>query len=131
MSSLSTAANPARLQRGKRRITPAGSGAADPRPLTTYTATLSTVGGHSRITVVLDQPCVIRHPAWPLIDCVDGSRINPTGFAIVSNTAFQLDYAGLIADSVAFVYVPPQDMEVQNFRGGFPSPGGQWFRKPS
>ncbi len=32
--------------------------------------------------------------------------------------------------SVSFVDAPYQDMQVQNFQGGFVRPGGKWFRKP-
>jgi hypothetical protein len=48
----------------------------------------------------------------------------------VSNTQFYTDYAGLLGTMVAFVQVPYQDMQVQNFQGGFVRPGGQWFREP-
>ena len=37
---------------------------------------------------------------------------------------------GFLAGSVAFVEVPYQDMQVQNFHGGDVRPGGQWFRTP-
>ena len=35
-----------------------------------------------------------------------------------------------LAAAVGFVDVPYQDMQVQNFQGGFVVPGGKWFRKP-
>jgi hypothetical protein len=31
---------------------------------------------------------------------------------------------------VAIIDVPYQDMQVQNFQGGFVRPGGRWFRRP-
>jgi hypothetical protein len=109
---------------------PAESGLPDPRPVTDYTVTLGVVSGHSRLTVVLSQPCAIRQPMWPLVNCMGGTLIAPTGCTVVSNTAFQLDFAGVVPESVAFVQVPYQDMNVQNFRGGFVIPGGRWFRDP-
>jgi hypothetical protein len=89
-----------------------------------------TVAGHSRITITLSQPCVIRNPVWPLIDCTAGGLVNPSSVTVVSNTQFYMDYAGLLSSMTAFVQVPYQDMQVQNFQGGFVRPGGQWFREP-
>jgi hypothetical protein len=37
---------------------------------------------------------------------------------------------GTLGTMVAFVQVPYQDMQVQNYQGGFVRPGGQWFREP-
>jgi len=115
---------------GKKRITPASTGTADPRPITDYTAVLSTVSGHSRLTVTLSQPCIIRQPLWGLVDCVAGALVSPTSCTVVSNTQFYLDFTGVVAGSAAFVQPPYQDMQVQNFHGGFVRPGGQWFRAP-
>jgi hypothetical protein len=109
---------------------PATSGLPDPRPLTDYSVALTNVAGHSRITITLSQPCVIRNPAWPLIDCTAGTLVNPSSVTVVSNTQFYMDYAGTLGSMVAFVQVPYQDMQVQNFQGGFVRPGGQWFREP-
>lgn len=108
----------------------AAKGLPDPRPVTDYTVTLSVVAGHSRLTVSLSQPCSIRQPMWPLVNCMGGTLIAPASCAVISNTAFQLDFAGVVPESVAFVQVPFQDMNVQNTRGGFVVPGGRWFRDP-
>ncbi len=116
--------------KGKKRVTPVKTGTADPRPITEYTAVHSTVAGHSRLTITLSQPCIIRQPAWPLIDCTAGGLVNPLGMTVVSNTQFYFDYGGVLGSMVAFVQVPYQDMQVQNFQGGFVRPGGQWFREP-
>ena len=109
---------------------PAANGFPDPRPITEYTAAHTVVAGKSRITITLSQPCVIRSPNWPLIDCTAGSLVYPGSMVVVSNTQFYFTYAGLLDSMVAFVQVPYQDMQVQNFQGGFVRPGGQWFREP-
>jgi len=113
-----------------RPLTPAQAGLPDPRPVTEYTAAHSVVGGHSRVTITLAQPCVIRSPRWPLIDCTAGASVLPASVTVVSNTVFYMDYAGVLDGMVAFVSVPFQDMQVQNPQGGFVRPGGQWFRQP-
>jgi hypothetical protein len=56
--------------------------------------------------------------------------VNPAIVTVVSNTQFYMDYPGLLGTMVAFVQVPYQDMQVQNYQGGFVRPGGQWFREP-
>jgi hypothetical protein len=109
---------------------PWANGMPDPRPVTDYTAVHTLVGGKSRITITLGQPCVIRNPSWPLIDCTDNTLVNPASVTVVSNTQFYMDYAGVLNAMVAFVQVPYQDREVQNGQGGFVRPGGQWFREP-
>jgi hypothetical protein len=129
MATQSTLAAPARKQRRSVQ-TPVEAGLPDPRPVTDYTVTLSTVGGHSRITVVLSQPCVIKNPLWPLIDCMAGTLVFPSSSTVVNNTTFFLDFPGIITTSTAFVSVPYQDTQVQNFQGGFVRSGGQWFRQP-
>jgi hypothetical protein len=123
-----TTKTPAR--RNAQRTTPVSAGAPDPRPLTDYTVALSTVSGHSRLTVTLTQPCVIRTPNWALIDCQAGGRVYPSSVTVVNNTTFYFDYAGFLNSAVAFVEAPYQDMQVQNFQGGFVVPGGKWFREP-
>src|SRR5262245_7522857 len=110
-----TLKSPAATRAEKRRQNPIENGLPDPRPLTDYTVALSVVGGHSRLTVTLNQPCAIRTPNWALIDCVAGARIYPASVTMVSNTQFYFDYPALIAPSIAFVEVPFQDMQVQNF----------------
>jgi hypothetical protein len=110
------------------RRTPAPSGLPDPRPLTEYAALLTPVAGHDEIIVTLDQPCVIRQPAWAVIDAADGSRIVPTGVSVAGETVFVLQFAGTLPASAGFIEVPYQDREVQNFQGGFVAPGARWFR---
>jgi len=114
----------------ERRVNPLSNGSPDPRPVTDYTVALSTVAGHSRVTITLSQLCVIRQPAWPLIDCTAGGLVSPLSVTVVSNTQFYMDYGGVLGSMVAFVQVPYQDTQVQNFQGGFVRPGGQWFREP-
>ena len=126
MSTISTLPKAAK----QRRVDPIRAGLPDPRPVTDYTVTLSTVSGKSRITVTLSQQCVIKNPLWPLIDCMAGTLVNPASCTVVSNTSFYMDFAGIITTSTAFVQVPYQDTQVQNFAGGFVRSGGQWFRQP-
>lgn len=114
----------------KRRATPTSTGTPDPRPVTEYTAALTTVSTHSRLTITLAQPCIIRQPQWAFIDCSSGARVYASSVTVVSNTEFYFDFAGLLDGMVAFVEVPYQDRQVQNFLGGFVRPGGQWFREP-
>jgi hypothetical protein len=113
-----------------RTPSPWEAGLPDPRPVTDYTAAYSVVGGHSRITISLSQPCAIRNPHWPLIDCTAGTLVYPQTVTVVSNTQFYMDFSGILNAMVAFVQVPFQDTQVQNFQGGFVRPGGQWFRMP-
>lgn len=120
---------PIRAQ-GKRRITPASTGTADPRPLTEYLVDLSTVEGNTWVTIKLGRPCIIREPAWAFIDCVDGSRVYAALVKIDDHASFSFVFDGELSPSVAFVEVPYQDMQVQNFQGGFVRPGGRWFRTP-
>src|SRR5205809_102658 len=117
MTTQSTLAAPSRKSR-QPSSNPFASGLPDPRPVTDYTVSLSVFGGHSRLTVTLSQPCVVKLPMWPLIDCTDGSLVTPTACTPVSNTVFLLDYAGIIGAAVALVQVPFQDTQVQNFQGG-------------
>lgn len=125
-----TAVDPKAPRSRKRPLTPWEAGLPDPRPVTDYTAVHSVVAGHSRMTITLGQPCAVRSPNWALIDCVSGARVYAAGVTVVSPTSFYFDYGGLLLGSVAFVEVPYQDTQVQNFQGGFVRPGGQWFREP-
>src|SRR5262245_21436572 len=120
------------LQRptGKRRVTPASTGTPDPRPLTDYTVAYSTPSGHSRVTVTLAQPCIIRQPNWAFVDCNSGTKVFATSVTVVNNTTFYFDFPGLLGTSVNFIEPPYQDTQVQNFRGGFVVPGAKWFRVP-
>lgn len=111
-------------------LSPSQAGLPDPRPITDYTAAHSVVAGKSRLTITLSQPCVIRSPAWPLIDCTANTLVAPSSVTVVSNTQFYMDFAGVLGPMVAFVQVPPQDPQVQNSQGGFVRSGGQWFRQP-
>src|SRR4051794_13041880 len=108
----------ARSRRPRLR-TPAEAGLPDPRPITGYTASYDEPGGRSRITIALEQPCIIRSPAWSFIDCADGSRIQANEAIAVGNSVIQFQFDKLIPTTVAFVEAPYQDMEVQNFQGGF------------
>ena len=112
------------------KATPVSAGLPDPRPLTDYDVAYAEVGGNSIITVTLRQPCVIRNPQWTLIDCATGEGVVPALVKPLGNDTIELDFTGLIPDSVAFVDVPYQDMQVQNFQGGFVRPGAKWFRAP-
>ncbi|MDP1662217.1 MAG: hypothetical protein Q8L55_09910 [Phycisphaerales bacterium] len=113
----------------------ARSGLPDPRPLTEYTAVYSEPvgpgGSRSRITVTLAQPCIIRDPSWRFVDCGDGTTIKADNATVVGNNTIIFEFEDVIAASIAFVEPPYQDVEVQNFQGGFVRPGGQWFRKAS
>ena len=100
----------------------------DPRPVTDYTATISTVSGHNRITIALSQPCVIRQPSWRFVSCLDGSLVAPSGVTIVDNKTFYFDFGGVLSGDICFVQVPYQDTQVQNYQGGFVRSGAQWFR---
>jgi hypothetical protein len=110
---------------------PYENGQPDPRAVTGYTVTLATVGGNSVVTILLDQPCVVRSPHWAFIDATDGSRIYAPTMAVVDNRTFFFQFAGVMANSIGFIEVPYQDMQVQNFQGGFVQPGARWFRKPT
>lgn len=132
MTAITTSSSqPGQRLQGKRRVTPSKTGTPDPRPVTSYSAALSTVSGKSRLTITLAQPCVIRQPSWPVIDCTAGTLVYPVSVTAVNNTTFYFDFGGLVTTMAAFVQVPYQDMEVQNFQGGYVSPGGQWFREPT
>lgn len=115
----------------QRRPNPFENGQPDPRPLTGYIVTLSTVLGNTVVTITLDQPCIIRAPNWAFINCNDGSRVFGTSLSVVDNRTFSFQFTGTLSTAVGFVEVPYQDRQVQNFQGGFVRPGGQWFRKPT
>ncbi|HYE62046.1 MAG TPA: hypothetical protein VD997_08615 [Phycisphaerales bacterium] len=101
------------------------AGLPDPRPVTTYSVE---VVGTNHLLVTLDQPCVIRSPAWSLVDSITGEVLTATGVEIVSPKQFTLEFSSTIKDSMGFVEVPYMDTSVQNFAGGFVKPGAQWFR---
>lgn len=127
---LTTPPNVRASTRPMRRVTPGKTGTPDPRPLTDYSVSLSVVAGKTRATITLTQPCIIRTPAWAFIDCTAGGRVYASSVTVVNNTTFYFDFAGLLSPAVGFVEVPYQDMQVQNFRGGYVVPGGKWFRQP-
>lgn len=102
----------------------------DPRPVTDYTVTLSSVGPNSRVTITLAQPCVIRTPAWGFINCDTGASTAASSVTVVSNTSFYFDFSGTLNPAIGFVDVPYQDPQVQNFQGGYVRPGARWFRAP-
>ncbi len=114
--------------RDRRRRSPAEAGLPDPRPVTDYTAAISVVAGRSRLTVTLAAPCIIRTPTWPVIDCFTGNRIYPVSATALSATSFYMDYPGILLSTVGFIEAPYQDMQVQNYQGGFAIGGGKWFR---
>lgn len=105
------------------------TGQPDPRPVTDYTTAVSAVSGHTRITITLSEPCVIRTPAWKFVSGIDGNKIPAASVTVVDNKTFFFDFAGLLASDYCFIDVPYQDTAVQNFQGGFVRSGGQWFRK--
>ena len=117
-------------QRGKQsgRLNPAEAGLPDPRPVTGFSVALSTVGVNTRITVTLEQPCVVRSPRWRLVSGETGAMTTLPAPTVVSNTTFYYDVPGAISPSVGFIDVPYMDTQVQNFQGGFVRPGGSWFR---
>ncbi|MGE3109675.1 MAG: hypothetical protein AB7G11_08325 [Phycisphaerales bacterium] len=107
------------------------TGQPDPRPLTGYAVALSSDLGVSHAAITLDQPCVIREPRWAFVSAIDGSRVYPASVSVIDNRHFVFHFAMMLPGGVAFVDVPYQDQQVQNFQGGFVRPGGQWFRKPT
>lgn len=116
---------------GKRsKLSPTEAGLPDPRPVTDYSVEYRVVAGKSEIEITLAQPCIIRRPNWRFISCDDGGSLEASAVVVKTNTAIVFGFDGIIDTSVAFVDVPYQDMEVQNFQGGFVRPGGQWFRAP-
>lgn len=125
-----TAGRAASRAASPRRLNPFENGQPDPRPLTGYTVTLSTVLGNTQVAITLDQPCVIRVPNWAFINCTTGARVYASSMTIVDNMTFIFQFVGTLSTAVGFIEVPYQDMQVQNFQGGFVRPGGQWFRKP-
>ena len=61
---------------------------------------------------------------------VDAAAITAIYNHYVVNTIITFDFIGILPNTVNFVNVPYQDMQVQNFQGGFVRPGGKWFRAP-
>jgi hypothetical protein len=106
------------------------AGLPDPRPLTGYSIFYQELDGHSRVNIVLDSPCIIREPAWLLVDVNTGDTLPADAFKVDSPTQFYLDFTTIIPGTYCFVEVPYQDMQVQNYFGGFVSPGAKWFRAP-
>ena len=109
---------------------PFATGLPDPRPLTGYTASYREEAGVGYIDITLDGPCIIRGPAWLAQDCLTGETITPEKVGILGPDRFYLQFVATLAPSVNLVVVPYQDMEVQNFHGGFVTPGAKWFRAP-
>lgn len=123
---LTAAARPTK----RTRTNPLTAGLPDPRPVTGYDAVYDEVDGHSRIFIKLDQPCIIRAPAWGFVNVKDGTSIAASSVSVSSATEFAFDFLDIIDPQIAFIDVPYQDPQVQNFQGGFVRPGGQWFREP-
>jgi hypothetical protein len=128
---MTTATKQATRSAGPFRANPFDTGQPDPRPLTGYTVSVSTVSGNTQVAVTLDQPCVIRQPNWAFIDSNTGARTYAALVSVVDNRTIVFQFAGALSTAVGFIEVPYQDMQVQNFQGGFVKPGGQWFRKPA
>lgn len=110
------------------KTNPLEAGLPDPRPLTDYTATIEDMGTHWLLTISLNQPCIIRQPKWWLVDYRDGSTYGGSNLRVESNSKFTLDFPPDLPTTFSFVEAPYQDMEVQNFLGGFVRPGAKWFR---
>jgi hypothetical protein len=129
---MTTAPSPTQQPRPtkRQRPTPASAGLPDPRPLTEYDVVYEEFAGNSIITIKLLQPCVIRSPQWGFIDCATGESIQTDNVVATGTDTITFTFVGVIADTVAFVDVPYQDMQVQNYQGGFVRPGGKWFRAP-
>ena len=111
-------------------ITPASAGLPDPRPLTEYDVLYEEIAGASRITITLLQPCIIRSPLWAFIDCTTGEPTEAASITVVGNNTIIFDFGTIISSDVILIDVPYQDMQVQNFQGGFVRPGARWFRAP-
>ncbi len=129
MSSHATLTTPSRTSK-RAKPNPLTAGLPDPRPLTEYDVVYSEVGGHSRITITLKQPCVIRNPQWVFIDSETSEGYSADTVSHVGNNTIVFDFGMILPASVNFVDVPYQDTQVQNFQGGFVRPGGVWFRSP-
>lgn len=119
--------DPKRPRRSRRAMIDAASW-PDPRPVTDYSVVLSTVGGNSRVTVTLGQPCAVGQPAWAFINVSTGARSYAASVTVVDSSTIVFDFAGLLPAKVAFVEVPYQDAQVRNPSGGFVAPGARWFR---
>ena len=128
MTTQSTIA-PAARQTKRTRVTPVSAGLPDPRPLTDYDAVYAEVDDNSKITITLLQPCVIRDPKWTFIDSATGDVLQPANVKPYGNNIIVFDFSGIIPSTVNIVDVPYQDMQVQNFQGGFVRPGGKWFAR--
>lgn len=111
-----------------RRVTPDSTGTPDPRPVTDYSVSVSTVGMNSRVTVTLAQPCVVREPNWAFVNVSTGARVYAASVTVVDTSTIVFDFSGLLPVKVGFIEVPYQDTQVQNPFGGFVAPGARWFR---
>lgn len=111
-----------------RRTTPASAGLPDPRPVTGYTVSVAEEEGNTVLTITLEQPCVIREPNWAAVSSADGSTVGCESVKVNSNTEFALQFTGTLKPECNFIEVPYQDMQVQNFQGGYVAPGARWFR---
>lgn len=80
--------------------------------------------GASRITITLLQPCIIRSPLWAFINCSTGEPTEAASISVVGNTTIIFDFGTIISSDVILIDVPYQDMQVQNFQGGFGAAGG-------
>lgn len=119
--------DPQRKRRTRRAKSDAES-LPDPRAVTDYSVSLSTVGMNARVTVTLGQPCFIGQPNWAFVNVSTGARVYAASVTVVDNTTFLFDFAGLLPVKVGFIEVPYQDQQVRNASGGFVAPGARWFR---
>jgi hypothetical protein len=129
MTTMNITAAPARPAK-RFSANPASAGLPDPRPLTEYSVDVIEQEGKTTIKVILSQPCIIRKPVWGFVDCSDGSVVFPKDAEIEGNDTIYFEFESPLSSMVAIIDVPYQDMQVQNFQGGFVRPGGRWFRRP-
>lgn len=112
------------------RTTPGTAGLPDPRPVTGFTAEYGEEEGRSMVLVTLDAPCIVRNPMWSVIDVADGSSIGPVLGKLRTDSQIVFRFDDLLPPTACFIDVPYQDMQVQNYFGGFVRPGATWFRPP-
>ena len=56
------------------------------------------------------------------------SRVYCAVVGITDTLTFCVIFSGKLGAAFGFIEAPYQDMQVQNFQGGFVRPGAQWFR---
>jgi hypothetical protein len=132
MSTIHTVPGPARrAKRGPKN--PLAANLPDPRAGVDYQVEVGEYEGKTALYVYLDQPCVIRAPVWRVINALSGEVRDVAGASIGGDHAATV--ALFVADGVLdraynLLEAPPQDPEIQSYRGGFVRPGATWFRPP-